>query len=201
MKFIILLLIILTNTVTFSQNIEDKVKPTQKFADSIDNAIINSSGLPGEIFCNTVNLKRNERAIGMQETKIGFYFMQKEDSIIENGNEVHFFQVYNPPIKIMIEYNIASSQNVKVCYYFYDKYIYYTFKSTGAYGYNEEKYIITKSDINYFAKFEAESKNPVEEKFKDFTTDEIIQYGKIYSNSLEYEKLYFQIFNSGQLDK
>ena len=201
MKIITIILTFIISITIFSQNNEDKIRSIKNYADSIDNVMIHSEGIPGELFCNTVTIKRNERAIGLQETKISFYFLQKEDSVIDDGNEVHFIPVYTPPLKILIEYNIAASQNVSISYYFYNKFIYYCFKSTGDFGYDERKFVLTKSTLKYYAKYNSESKNPVAEKYKDFSSEENLQSGKIYSNSVDYEKLYFQTFYAGQLDK
>lgn len=201
MKSFFFIVLISFTSLVFCQKNEEKIKPVFNYADSLDNIIMDFDSIPGNIMSNTVSIMRNERAIGMQYTKITFFYMQKEDSLVDSGNEVLFYPVYNPPVKITIEYNIAASQNVNISYYFYDKYIYYSFKSTGDYGYDENKYVLTKSGLKYLAKYDGEGKSPVTEKYSDFSTEENTQWGKIYSNWLDYEKLYFQVFNSGQLYK
>ena len=201
MKNLVFVLIILFSSQCFSQSNKEKLKSIKDYADSIDNAINNSIGYPGEIFCNTVNMKRNERAIGMQETKISFYFWQKDDSVIENGNEIRFYQVYNRPLKIKVEYNIAASQNVVVCYYYSGKSIYYIYKTEGEYGNEESRYSFYNFDLIYTGRSDKENNNQLTDRFTDFTKKETIDSGKIITNSAEYEKLYFLIFSAGQLDK
>lgn len=201
MKSIILTIVLIFTSIASSQTNEDKVESIQIYADSIDNAISNSSGYPGEIFCNTINMKRNVRAIGMQETKINFYYIQKEDSVYEDGNGVKFIPQYNPPLKIQSEYNIAASQMDYISYYFDNSgaLIYYLRISLGEYGTTKECYWFENMKLTRTEKYDANELKKKKDrtlKEKDFEEAKEIKF-----KATLYLAEYYNLFLVETLDK
>lgn len=200
MKTTIFLLFLVQISV-FSQYDEQVAERLNAYADSVDNLIKNSTGAPGDIFVNTVNSIRNERAIGLQNTKISYFYFQKEDSVIETDGEVNFIPLYAPPMAILAEYNIAASQTVVVYYYIQGNNLLYRFISSGAYGYINRTFWINDQNLIKF-----------EEKNSDVGSKHIIQTDKfskeIYSNSIlvmdhlrDHLKLYYDIIKVSGMDK
>lgn len=201
MKIISINIILLFTISNFSQTNENKIQSINNYTDSIDNAINNSIGYPGEIFCNTITTKRNVRAIGMQETKINFYFMQKEDSVYDDGNEVQFIPQYNPPLKIQTEYNIAASQMEYSSYYFdiSGAIIYYLRISNGEYGTSKEYYWFDDMKLIKTEKYDANELKKKKDrtlKEKDFKEAE-----KINTKADIYITEYYNLFKIEILDK
>lgn len=200
MKTTIILLLLIQFSV-YSQNNENIVTELNSYADSVDNLIKNSAGIPGELFVNTINSIRNERAIGIQNTKISYYYFQKEDSVIEIDGAVHFIPKYNPPLAIMAEYNIAASQTVVVYYYLQGNNLLYRFISSGGYGYTNTAYWVNNGELIRF-----------EERNSDVGSKHIVQTEKfskeVYSDGIlvmdrlkDHLKLYYEIFQVSGLDK
>jgi hypothetical protein len=199
-RSIIVLIMIFSQS--FCQNNDEKIGNIDNYCDSLDCAIENSSGLPGEIFCNKTVTKRNVRAIGMQETEIRFYFIQKEDSVYEDGNTVRFIQQHYPPLKIQILYNIAASQNVIVSYYFTPGSLnYYSYKSGGAYG-NEEKLFWFDSGQLLKAEWHEDRGNKLKHEMEEpYTLQDKQIAEKILKNSSELNELYNVLFRAETIDK
>ncbi len=200
MKTNIILLLLIQFSV-YSQNNENIVTELNSYADSVDNLIKNSAGIPGELFVNTINSIRNERAIGIQNTKISYYYFQKEDSVIEIDGAVHFIPKYNPPLAIMAEYNIAASQTVVVYYYLQGNNLLYRFISSGGYGNTNTAYWVNNGELIRF-----------EERNSDVGSKHIVQTEKfskeVYSDGIlvmdrlkDHLKLYYEIFQVSGLDK
>ena len=80
MKITIILLFLVQLTV-FSQNDEKIIKELNTYADSVENLIKSTTGASGEVYSISINTIRNVRAIGVQETKITYFFFQKDDSV------------------------------------------------------------------------------------------------------------------------
>ena len=196
-----LLFILLIPSMLLAQSGEKTVTLLDKFADHADSLILNSSGAPGEVYSCTINVQRNVRAIGMQNTKITFYYYQAEDSVYEIDGAVFFLPRYNLPVKITAEYNIAASQSVISSYYIDgDKYL-NRFISTGAYGNMYRNFWISGGELlKYISKDSNEGQKEVIQsgKFsKEVYSDGIIVMDRIR----DYIKLYYDIFEIEYKDK
>ena len=196
-----LFILILAAITAYSQNNEKKITALNNYADSVDQLIKNSGGLPGELMTATVNITRNERAIGIQNTKISYYYFQKEDSVYEINGVVNFLPQYNDPLAVMVEYNIAASQTVVVYYYIQNNDILYRFISSGGYGNTSTAYWISSQELMKY-----------EERNSQVGNNHIIQEEKfskeVYSNGIlvidhlkEHLKLYYDIFKVSEIDK
>ncbi len=203
MKSIAVTLVLFITFSDFSQTNDNNVKSIQIFSDSIDNIINNSTGFPGEVFCNTITMKRNVRVIGMQDTKISFYYMQKEDSVYDDGKIVQFIPQYNPPLKIHIEYNIAASQMEYYSYYFDNsgKLIYYLWISNGEYGSSKKQYWFDNFKLLKIEGFKAHDKGSVINKTGNFTVDEQKSALEIMENAVSYVEEYYNLFKIELIDK
>ncbi len=196
-----LLFILLLPVIIFSQTGENTVTLLDRFAERTDSLISSSSGTPADVFACTINVQRNVRAIGMQETKITFYYYQREDSVYEVDGAVYFIPRYNLPVKIMAEYNIAASQNVVTSYYIDgDKYL-NRFISTGAYGNIYRNFWISGGELLKYSKKDSNEgqKETIESgKFsKEVYSDGILVMDKVR----DYIKLYYDIFDIEYRDK
>lgn len=196
-----LLFILLFPALLMAQPAEKTINQLDKFAEQTDSLIANSSGAPGEIYEMSINVQRNVRAIGMQNTKITFYYYQKEDSVYEIDGAVYFAPRYNQPLKITTEYNIAASQSVVSSYYINgDKYL-NRFISTGAYGNTYRNFWISGEELlKYTSKDSNEGQKETIEagKFsKEVYSDGLI----VMDNIRDYLKLYYDIFNIEYKDK
>lgn len=180
---------------------QEEINKLNAFADSINSLIRNSSNLPGEIFTNTVVSLRNERAVGIQETRISYSFFQAEDSVAESDSSVFFIPVYNKPVKIASEYNIAASQSVSVAYYINGDNLFYTYNSYGARGYVYKKFWFKKEELLMFEErtsFNDEKLINMTEKFSKDVYNESL---RILDNSREHIKLFKNLFKAAELDK
>lgn len=201
MKALVILLFFIQIPI-FSQNSETIIKELNSYADSVENLIKNSTGAPGEVYSISVNTIRNVRAIGVQETKITYYFFQKDDSVYEDSDgTAYFIPQYNPPLLVMVEYNIANSQTVVARYYINGDNNLYNIISTGAYGNSNRSFWFGSNDLKRFEERSARDEMGV-----------IIESGKfsksIYSESLnildnlnDYKKLYYDILAIEHKDK
>lgn len=200
MKFYIIFLLFLPSAV-FAQKTELEILGLNNFADSIDNIIKNSNGEPGEISVNTVKTVRNERAIGMQETNISFYFFQKDDSVYESENNVYFLQVYSEPLLIAAEYNIAANQRVVVYYYLNGKNCLYNFKSYGEYGNFSRAYWFKDQEILQFKERTSVTGNKETIQIEKFSKETYSNGILVLDNLKLYIELYYKIFKVSGLDK
>lgn len=196
-----LLFILLLPAIIYSQSAEKTVTLLDKFAEQTDSLIKSSSGAPGEIYTCTINVQRNVRAIGMQETKITFFYYQKDDSVYEVDGVVYFLPKYNLPVKITAEYNIASSQSVVTSYYIDGEKYLNRFISTGAYGNMYRNYWISGGELLKYSKKDSNEgqKEEIQSgKFsKEVYSDGILVMDKIR----DYLKLYLDIFSIEYRDK
>lgn len=200
MKNYLFFLILITSAV-LAQNTVTEIEGLNKYADSVDILIKSSGGVPGEISVNSVKTSRNERAIGLQETKISFYYFQKDDSVYESENNTYFLPVYSDPLLITAEYNIAASQTVVVYYYLNGKNCLYRFISSGAYGNTNRSYWFKDLEILQFNERTSVigNKETIQtEKFsKEIYSDGIL----VLDNLKQYLELYYKIFKVSELDK
>lgn len=154
-------------------------------------------------------LQSNLRAIGIQNTSIKFFYTQPEDSIVEKNGETEFINIYKPPLKIKVQYNIAASQDVTVEYYL-DKdgnLIYYTYLTTGLYTNGKEQYYFEKN-IPVKIKTEAiDGETEVLEKYlfyekeSDFTESDLENANKIIGKKNSYFDLFSKIPAIEKIDK
>ena len=194
-------ILIFTVCSVYSQNNVDIITDLNKYADSVDILIKNTSGGPGELLKNSVDVTRNERAIGLQNTKISYFYYQADDSVYESDGSVQFLPKYSAPLAILVEYNIAASQTVVVYYYLQGSNLLYRFISSGAYGYKNSVYWIKGQELIKF-----------EERNSDIGSKHIVQEEKfskeVYSNGIlvldhlkDHLKLYYDIFKVSGIDK
>jgi hypothetical protein len=200
MKKYLFILILAAFSVNSQEN-EKTVTELNNYADSVDVLIKNSTGGPGELMVSTVNISRNERAIGMQNTKISYFYNQKEDSAYEIDGVMQFMPRYDAPLAVLVEYNIASSQTVVVYYYIQGNNLLYRFISTGGYGYTNSVYWIKNQELIRYEERNSlvGSKHVVqEEKF----SKEVYSNGLLVMDHLsDYLKLYYDMFKVSGLDK
>lgn len=196
-----LFILILICSVIFAQNTQKEVEGLNNYADSIDILIKNSSGAPGEISANILKTVRNERAIGMQETKISFYFFQKDDSVYESKNNTYFLPVYSDPLLIAVEYNIAASQSVVVYYYLNGKNCLYRFISSGGYGYTNSSYWFKDQEILQFIERTSVIGNKETIQTEKFSKEIYSDGIQVLDNLKQYLELYYKIFKVSGLDK
>ncbi len=201
MKQAITIILISVSFIAFGQSADNKITLITAYSEKVDSLINNSDGSPGGVFSNIVTAKRNVRAIGVQETKIIFYYMQKDDSVYDNGKSVQYIPRNSPPLKISIEYNIAASQRVSIAYYFDKELNYYKFISTGEYGYNEERYWFDNSNPLGYEKYEAVNSKPTVQRNDKFSKEEYSNAILVLDHAREYKTLYETIFKAEQLDK
>ena len=203
MKYSALIILVFCSMISFGMpNDDDIINGLNKYKDSINTLIVNSSGAPGEVYTQTVNIQRNVRAIGVQQTKITFYYIQKDDSTyMDSEDALQFVPKYNPPLMVMVEYNIGTGQTVNAKYYIDGDNYLYNFISRGDYGNMEYTYWFGKNDLKKF-----------EERSGRDEMGVMIEYGKFsketYSNGLlvldkiaDYKKLYYDIFGIEYKDK
>ncbi len=200
MKKYLFILILAAFSVNSQEN-EKTVTELNNFADSVDVLIKDSSGGPGELMVSTVNISRNERAIGMQNTKISYFYNQKEDSAYEIDGVIQFLPRYDAPLAVLVEYNIAASQTVVVYYYIQGNNLLYRFISTGGYGYTNSAYWIRNQELIRYEERNSlvGSKHVVqEEKF----SKEVYSNGLLVMDHLrDHLKLYYDMFKVSGLDK
>jgi hypothetical protein len=181
---------------------QSQIESINAYVDSIDGIITSATGLPGEISCNTVTTSRVVRAIGPQETRIGFYFMQKEDSATEGSEGVIFVPKLNQPLKILVEYNIAASQHVKVSYYF-DKdgvFAFRKYESIGEYGDKFLKQWYTGTELLAVEIFE-DGKRTLFDKTEDIPAQQLNTSIVTRESSKIYKEMYYNLFNLEQIEK
>ena len=117
--------------------------------------------------------------------------------------------IYKPPVKVKIEYNIAASQNIKVEYYPNEKgkLIYYHYLSKGAFTSGEEFYYFENEKPVKIKSTELSSDYEVLEKYKnfdrekDFTKDDLKKCKKIIKNWEDYKKMFDHMIYIEKFDK
>ncbi len=201
MKTIIILLFLVQFQV-FTQNEETVVERLNSYADSVENLIKNTTGAPGEVYSISINTIRNVRAIGVQETKITYYFFQKDDSVYEDSEgTAYFVPRYNPPLLVMVEYNIANSQTVVARYYINGENGLYNIISTGAYGNSNRSFWFGKNDLKRFEERSARDEMGVIIESGKFSKSIYSESLNILDNFSDYTKLYYDIFKIEYKDK
>ncbi len=195
-------LLFLIPSVLLSQNNDFLIKDLNSYADSVENLITSSTGAPGEIYSNTINTLRNERAIGIQETKITYYFVQKDDSVYEDKDgTAYFIPQYYPPLMVKVEYNIANSQNVVAKYYLKGDSYLYNIDSKGAYGNRNLTFWFGKNDLLRFEERSARDEMGVMIETGKFSKDTYNESLLILDKIEMYKKLYYDIFDISYKDK
>lgn len=185
-----------------------KVDNIIKLCKSIDEKIGDEDVFSGYLI-HTIHLSSMRRAIGLQNTTVKFYYEQQSDTLIEEGENTRFVDIYKPPVKIMIEYNISASQNIKAEYYPNEKgkLIYYHYLSKGMYTSGEEFYYFENDKLIKIKSAELGSDNEVLEKYKnferekEFTKDDLKKSKKILKNWDDYKKMFDQMIYVEKLDK
>lgn len=201
MKALVILLFFIQIPI-FSQNSETIIKELNSYADSVENLIKNSTGAPGEVYSISVNTIRNVRAIGVQETKITYYFFQKDDSLYEDSDgTAYFIPQYNPPLLVMVEYNIANSQKVVARYYINGDNNLYNIISTGAYGNSNRSFWFGSNDLKRFEERSARDEMGVMIETGKFSKNIYNEGVNILDNFSDYTKLYYDIFKIEYKDK
>ena len=201
MKITIILLFLVQFTV-FSQNDEKIIKELNTYADSVENLIKSTTGAPGEVYSISINTIRNVRAIGVQETKITYFFFQKDDSVYEDSDgTAYFVPRYNPPLMVMVEYNIANSQSVVARYYINGENNLYNIISTGAYGNSNRSFWFGKNDLKRFEERSARDEMGVMIETGKFSKNIYNEGVNILDNFSDYTKLYYDIFKIEYKDK
>jgi hypothetical protein len=201
MKKTAIFLILFICQAVFSQRAEEKITRLTFFADSVTKLIENSTGGPGEVFSAVITMQRNLRAIGMQNTKITFYYFQAEDSAYEGSNGMEFIPKTAPPLKILVEYNIASSQQVKAEYFINGSDLFYRFASTGAYGNSEKQMWFGENDMVKYTEVNSGSEKSIVREQQKFSKQEYNESLLVLDRLKEYTKLYYNLFKAEQLDK
>ena len=201
MKTTIFLLFLVQFTV-FSQNDEKIIKELNTYADSVENLIKSTTGAPGEVYSISINTIRNVRAIGVQETKITYFFFQKDDSVYEDSDgTAYFVPRYNPPLMVMVEYNIANSQSVVARYYINGENNLYNIISTGAYGNSNRSFWFGKNDLKRFEERSARDEMGVMIETGKFSKDIYNEGVNILDNFSDYTNMYYDIFKIEYKDK
>lgn len=179
----------------YSQQIDSNISGINSYAEIIDSVIKNSTGVPGEVFVNSINTVRNERAIGIQNTKISFFYYQKDDSVYDGDDgAVQFLPQYNPPLKIMVEYNIAASQTVVVNYYYTGNGILYRFTSSGGYGYTNKVFWIKNEDLLMYDEINSNIGNARSMEKGNFSKEVYSDGLIVIDHAREYKKMYYDLF-------
>ena len=199
-KTIIFFILALTTTV-FSQTNEKKILELSLYADSVTKLVENSTGGPGEIFSAVINLQRNVRAIGMQNTKITFYYFQAEDSVYEGKDGMVIIPRTAPPLLIQIDYNIAASQTVKVNYFVKGSDLLYRFASTGEYGNIEKQMWFSENEMIKYTEVNSNDKKSIVRDGQKFSKQEYNESLLVMDRLKGYTKLYIDMFKAEQLDK
>lgn len=201
MRKTIIFLTLLISINIFCQKNEDKILELSLYADSVTKLVENSTGGSGEVFSAVINLQRNVRAIGMQNTKITFYYFQAEDSAYEGKNGMEFIPKTAPVLAIQIDYNIAASQTVKVNYFVKGGDLLYRFASTGAYGYSDKQMWFSENEMIKYSEINSKRKTSIVRDEQMFSKQEYNESLLVMDRLKEYSKLYIDLFKAEQLDK
>ncbi len=201
MKTTIILLFLVQFSV-FSQNDEQVIKNLNSYADSVENLIKNTTGAPGEVYSMSISTIRNVRAIGVQETKITYFFFQKDDSVYEDSDgTAYFIPRYNPPLMVMVEYNISNSQRVVAKYYITGENDLYNINSKGAYGNSSRSFWFGNNDLKRFEERSARDEMGVMSETGKFSKEIYNEGMNILDNIRDYKKLYYDVHAIDHKDK
>jgi hypothetical protein len=207
-KSIFTVIFILLTVTSYLQSQDSRIEDINKFCNKINENIGEDDSFSG-YFIHTIKLVTNRRAIGGQITTIKFYYEQQGDTLIEKGDNSEFLDIYKPPVKISIEYNIAASQNIKIEYYPNEKgkLIYYYYLTQGAYTKGEEHFYfenekpIKIKSVGLHSEYEVLEEYKNFERDKDFTKDDLKKCKKIIKNWDDYKKMFDQMIYIEKFDK
>lgn len=180
-----------------------------KFCKIIDSRINEEEGLNNYYMVHTIVYESNVRAIGPQKTTIKFYYTQPYDSLVEKDETTEILDVYKPPVKVLVEYNIAASQNVKIKYYSNEngELICCHYITLGGYT-NGENYFYFENGKPKKIKFVCmDSQLKVLEQYKnyekdsDFTKEELKDCMQVVKKWSDYKKMFDQLIYIEKLDK
>jgi len=173
-----------------------------------DKKISEEEGLNNYYMFHTVDFESNVRAIGKQNTRVTFFYNQPGDSLVEENGTSNVIDVYKPPVKIDIEYNIAASSKVHIRYYSDESgnLAYYKFSSTG-YATESRNYYFEKGKIIYIDNvlpyFDDNSvkENKTFKADKDFPKEYLKKCEEIIRKYNEYKDFFFKMIKVEKLDK
>jgi hypothetical protein len=205
--FTVLIILFVLSGFLFAQ--ESKVDKINKYCKSINENIKDDGEYYSGYWVHTINFSSNRRAIGLQLTTVKFYYEQPRDSLVENEQQSDIVDVYKPPVKIKIEYNIAASQNIKIEYYYDEKgeLVYYNYLTKGAYTNGEGNFYFENNKpvkIKYAPLDEGKEvleKYRKLEKDSDYNKDDLNNVKKILSKANDYKKMFDQLIYIEKLDK
>lgn len=205
--FAVLAFVLFSLSNAFSQN--EYVEKTNKYCAKLDAALSPEGEYAGYAMVHTVNFESNVRAIGKQNTTIKFYYTQPGDSLKEENGATEFVDIYKPPLKITVEYNIAASQKINVEYYTDEKGnpVFYHYCTKGEYTNGEEffyfndgkpvkiKYIATDPDKEVLEKYRTFDKD------SGFAKEEMKKCAEVLQKHGEYNAFFFNMVKIEKLDK
>jgi hypothetical protein len=205
--FSVLVILFVITACLQAQN--SKIESIKKYCKNINGNIKEEGEYYAGYWVHTINFSSNRRAIGLQLTTVKFYYEQPRDSIVENGDKSDMFDIYKPPVKVKVEYNIAASQKIKIEYYYDEagKLIYYYYLTQGAYTGGEEHYYFENGKPIKIKSIALDDGNEVLEKYKvfekdsEFTNKDMLNIKKILNKSEDYKKMFDQLIYTEKLDK
>lgn len=209
-KFLVFLIVLLVTLPLYLHSQNTKVDDIINHCKSVDEKIGEDENSYGSGFwVHTIKFTSNRRAIGLQITTVKFYYEQQGDTLIEKDGSTVFLDIYNPPVKITVDYNIAASQNVKVEYYpdQKGKLIFYHYISKGMYTSGEELFYFENDKPIKIKSSELNSESEVIEKFKNyekeknFSKEDLRKCKKIIKNWSDYRKMFDKMIYIEKLDK
>lgn len=204
---VLLVLVFFASSFAFSQNAYvDKIN---KYCTDLNDKLSAEGEYRNYVMIHTVNFESNVRAIGKQNTTISFYYTQPGDSVKEENGISEFIDIYKPPLKITIEYNIAASQKVSIEYYPDEKgkLVYFHYNTKGEYTNGEEFFYFKDGKpvkIKYIATDEGKE---VLEKYKTldkesgFAKEELKKCDSILKKFGEYIKFFDSMIKIEKTDK
>jgi hypothetical protein len=187
-----------------------KIKEIDNYCYRIDSLITLDADIHTIYMVHSISFETNKRAIGKQYTTVRFYYPMPLDSVVEDANGVDFLYIYKSPVKVVVEYNIAASQNITVDYYYDENgsVVFYHYVSKGAYGCEGEKYYFTGDELLKLLFYTidncTESGGTVTvnvEKDKDFTRHDLFLSGHVFKKSKEYVKMFDELVKLEEVDK
>ncbi len=204
---VVLTLVLIFVSNAFSQNA--LVERIDKYRAKLDAALSPEGEYAGYAMVHTVNYESNVRAIGKQNTTIKFYYTQPGDSLKEENGMTEFVDIYKPPLKVSVVYNIAASQNVSIDYYSDENgnLVYYIYCTKGEYTNGEEyfyfekgkpvkiKYVATDPDKSVLEKYKTLDKD------SGFAKEELRKCAEILQKHREYNAFFSEMVKIEKRDK
>lgn len=196
-KVIITFCFILAVSQLFSQSVyKEKINT---YVSEIDSGISYDIDFHDSYMVHEIKFETNKRAIGKQFTTVKYYYPFPIDSVVEAGEKTEFIYIYKPPVKVIVEYNIAAAQNNTFNYY-YDNgsLIYYSYLSEGAYGNENEKYYFNKDEL---VSFEIHTADDNINREGAFTEQDISRAKTVLKKASEYKKMFDKLVKLEDIDK